>query len=342
MFARIWKQGLISLVLGVAFVISGCSSHFGQLTNKHTSTFENLKIQPTADDLDEATGTNTFKLSDKQNDVVGRIAKVEIQRGDTLTKIAQKYDLGYQDIMRANPDLDPKQLLIGQELLIPDMYLLPPPEKREGIVINIPELRLYDFTQKGEVSIYPVALGRQGWRTPVADTYIYRKQKKPTWYVPDSIRKHHKEKYGEELPKKVEPGPDNPLGEYAVYLRKAGYLIHGTNNPSSIGHFVSSGCIRMYADDIKHIYNHVSKGTPVHIVYLPNKVGWQGRKLYMSAYKPLEHSDGLYQVHHVSLQEALDEAKQRRAGAIKVDKDKMKAIKKLGYGIPTQIGHVGS
>lgn len=319
--------------------LSGCAWHIQSLVDHQKDT--SPEQQSANQTLPQAQSLNTFELTNKQyHDVVGHIAQTTIQQGDTLSQIARRYDVGYQDIMRANPGLNPDQLQVGRQILISTLYVLPPPDKREGIVINIPELHLYDFTQDGQVSVYPVALGRQGWRTPVANTYVYRKQTQPTWHVPESIRKHHKEKYGEELPRAIGPGPNNPLGEYAVYLHKSGYLIHGTNNPSSVGRFISSGCIRMYSPDIKQVYQHVSQGTPVHIMYSPNKAGWLDDKLYISAYKPVEHDEDLYQIHHISLQEALEAAKKRQSKPVDIDHDKKQKIKELGYGIPAQIGQI--
>lgn len=340
---RCFAKFLVMFFVGV-FVLSGCSSRISSLSlggSPQQDVVQNRLSQPNLDRLPQAQKLNTFQLSsDAYNDVVGHLAQTTIKRGDTLSEIAQRYDIGYEDLMRANPNLDPQNLQVGQKILIPTMYILPPPDKRTGIVINIPELRLYDFTQDDKVMIFPVALGRQGWRTPVADTYVFRKEEKPTWHPPKSIRQHYQEKYGQELPRSIGPGPNNPLGKYAVYLHKSGYLIHGTNKPSSVGHFVSSGCIRMYAEDIQQVYQHVQQGTPVHIIHSTNKAGWLDDALYLSAYQPVEHDDALYQIHHKSLAEVISAAKKRRQQPIWISHGKKRKVKDLGYGIPTEIGYV--
>lgn len=332
------RIGWLGAIVSLSIVMAGCA----RLSVSHLYTAKatpNQKIQPDTQQLPKAHILNTFKLP-QNNDVVGHLAQATVKQGDTLSQIAQRYEIGYQDLIRANPGIDPKHLQVGQKLIIPTMYILPSPDKREGIVINIPELRLYDFTQPGQVFIYPVALGRQGWRTPVSETYVYKKKEKPTWHVPQSIRKHYQEKYGKELPRVVGPGPDNPLGRYAVYLHKSGYLIHGTNRPETIGHFVSSGCIRMYPDNIKQVFGHAQQGVPVHIIYSTYKAGWLDNKLYLSAYKPVEHKDDLYNVHHRSLDEVLEAAKQQRKQPITVNHTKKQAVVNNGRGIPTRIGHI--
>lgn len=333
------RIGPLLVIVSLCIVMAGCARVSVDHLYSQAPT-PNPKTHPNPQHLPQAEVLTTFKIPDN-NDVVGRLAQTTVKQGDTLAKIAQRYDIGYQDLMRANPGVDPKHLQVGQKLIIPTMYILPPPDKREGIVINIPELRLYDFTQAGQVSIYPVALGRQGWRTPVSETYIYKKKEKPTWHVPQSIREHYQEKYGKELSRVVPPGPDNPLGKYAVYLHKSGYLIHGTNRPGTIGHFVSSGCIRMYPDNIKQVFEHAQQGIPVHIIYSTYKAGWLDNALYLSAYKPVEHEKDLYQVHHRSLNEVLKGAKQRRDQSVMVNHHKIQAVVSSGRGVPTRVGYTG-
>ena len=176
----------------------------------------------------------TYPMPPKGSDIVGQIMTVEAQSGDTLLKIANDYNIGWHEIMEANPDVNPQDLHSGQRIVIPTAYILPP--FRDGIVINLAELRLYYFTRdKKYVLTYPVGLGRKEWRTPIVDSSIISKKKDPTWIAPDSIRDFVFEQTGKELPESIGPGPDNPLGNYAIYMAKAGYLIHGTNQPWSVG-----------------------------------------------------------------------------------------------------------
>jgi L,D-transpeptidase ErfK/SrfK len=178
---------------------------------------------------------------------------------------------------------------------IPKQYILPPPQYRHNIIINIAELRLYYFAEDGyTVMTFPIALGKAGWRTPLAKTYIARKQDAPDWNVPKSIQAHALATKGKVLPDVVPPGPENPLGDYALYLGLNGYLIHGNNNPYSIGNLVSSGCIRLHNDDVDKLFWQVSVGTPVRIIYYPVKAGWLNDQLYLESHREISHEQGVY------------------------------------------------
>jgi L,D-transpeptidase ErfK/SrfK len=154
-------------------------------------------------------------------------------------------------------------------------------------VINLAELRLYYYpSDKNQVVTHPLGIGREGWSTPVGETQIIGKKKDPTWTVPESIRKEHEEA-GDPLPPVVPPGPNNPLGGYALYLGIQGYLLHGTNKPFGVGMRVSHGCIRLYPEDIEEFYLQVPIGTKVRIINQPYKVGWLDGQLYIEAHRPL-------------------------------------------------------
>jgi len=235
--------------------------------------------------------TIAFPLSDNADSVFGSVTTVTAAQDETLPDIARRYSLGFYDIKLANPGVDTWLPGVGTEVMLPTEFVLPQ-AARKGIVVNIPEMRLYYFTasaKKGvvEVQTYPIGIGREGRHTPYVTTHVAQKQVKPTWYPPESIRKEHAAE-GDPLPARVGPGPDNPLGEYAMRLGLPTYLIHGTNRPWGVGMRVSSGCIRLYPEDIATLYSRVKVGTPVRIVNQPYKVGLRGERLYLEAHPYLE------------------------------------------------------
>jgi L,D-transpeptidase ErfK/SrfK len=178
-------------------------------------------------------------------------------------------------------------------LVVPGRHILPP-GPREGIVVNLPEHRLYYYPKpkRGgpiQVITYPVSIGKMDWRTPLGVTHVIQKQKDPTWYPPESVRKEHAEA-GDPLPVKVGPGPDNPLGAYAMRLAAGNgtYLIHGTNNPIAVGLAVTHGCIRMYPDDVAALFPLIPVGTPVRLINEPVKVAWIDGELLLEAHPPVD------------------------------------------------------
>lgn len=269
-------------------------------------------------------------------DLIGNIVKIKTQQVASLQTLAQQYDLGAIEIDDANPNRTRELFNPGNTVVLPKQFILPPPSYRSGIVVNISELRLYYFTPNGEVMTFPVALGREGWRTPLVKTHVVRKQAGPTWYVPASIRLATLAKTGEQLPEMVPPGPDNPLGDYALYLATNGYLIHGTNNPSSIGQLVSSGCIRLYNTDVAQLFNWVVPGTSVRIINYPDKAGWQGNSLYLEAHQPVQDVDGYYNNATPNVQAVIAQAIANRPANI--DWKKVNLVLKKHTGIPTIIG----
>lgn len=236
-----------------------------------------------------------FALPASDDSVVGELELTSTIHEDTLLDIAQVYGQGYWDMRLANPGVDTWIPGADTEIWVPGQYVLPATEK-EGIVINVPEMRLYFYpkAKPGEprvVMTYPISIGRQDWRTPYGLTKIVAKAKDPTWYPPESIRKEHAER-GDPLPGAVPPGPDNPLGDYALRLGLSGYLIHGTNKPGGLGMRVTHGCIRLYPRDIEFLFHNVRVGTPVRIVNQPVKLGLLNGVMYVEAHPPLEeHRD---------------------------------------------------
>jgi len=229
-----------------------------------------------------------------REDVIGNVSIHTIQDGDNFLQLAQRFRVGFNELVDANPDVDPWIPVENAQIVIPTQYVLPNVE-RSGVVINLAELRLYHFHEtEGEmasVSTYPISIGKGGqWETPLTFTRITSKTKKPNWYPPESIRKEHEEN-NDPLPKVVPPGPDNPLGDYKIGLALAGYLIHGTNVPEGIGMRVTHGCIRLHPTGIEKLFNNVQVDTPVTIINQPYKVGWRENKLYVETHSEIEEQE---------------------------------------------------
>ena len=217
--------------------------------------------------------------------VVGQITSYATQSDDNLYAIARQFDLGIVEVLAANPDIDPWLPPEGTKLTLPTVHVLPIPNPR-GIVINLSELRLYYFPDTRTVMTFPIGIGREGWQTPVGKTSVVGKRKNPTWIPPASIRRANPD-----LPEMIPPGPDNPLGDYALDLAWKEYRIHGTNLPSGVGKRVSHGCIRLYPEDIAALFQLIEKGTPVTIIDRNYSLGWQGEKLWMEVTPTQQQTD---------------------------------------------------
>lgn len=234
--------------------------------------------------------------SEANTDLVGRNSSAYISRKETLIDVAVRYQLGYNMIRSANPDVDAWLPDDGSKVLLPFSVILPD-APRKGIVINTAEMRLFfyrrDEQNNNSVTVYPISVGRRDWATPLTETRVTLRVEHPPWYPPESIRAEHAAR-GDVLPKVVPAGPDNPLGDYLLALAIPSYFIHGTNKRFGIGMQVTHGCIRMYPEHIEELYNLVPVNTPVTIVNQPYKVGWKGEKLYLEVHHPLE-LDGVVQ-----------------------------------------------
>ncbi len=232
----------------------------------------------------------SYPLPVAGNNLVGKIQYIEARAQDTLLDIARKYDLGFNEITAANPGIDPWLPEQGARIVLPTRFIFPQ-GPRKGIVVNLAEMRLYYFPEQkkgGEKKVitHPIGIGRQGWATPVGDYHIVMKIEKPNWTMPLSVYKESLAN-GNKVRRLVPPGPDNPLGEYAMQLNADSLLIHGTNKPFSIGMRVSRGCLRLYPEDISSLVTKVPKGTPVHIVEQPYKFGYENNVLFMEAHEPV-------------------------------------------------------
>ena len=234
----------------------------------------------------------TYQISDPARSVIGEDIRVQTVYEDTLYDLARRYSLGSEELIRVNPGVDPWLPGANRSVLVPNRHILPS-GPHEGIVVNLPEHRLYYYPKPArgkpqEVVTFPVSIGKMDWRTPLGETRVTARQKNPVWYPTESVRREHAEA-GETLPAQVPPGPDNPLGNYALRLAagRGTYLIHGTNNPVAVGLAVTHGCIRMYPEDIEALFNQVSVGTKVRIIDEPVKVAWVDGELLLEAHPPI-------------------------------------------------------
>jgi len=229
----------------------------------------------------------TFWLPREGDSVVGHLKGAVAAAEDTLLDIGRRYNVGYEELKLANPGVDPWLPGDGTLIVIPSRFVLPD-APRDGIVLNLAEMRLYYYPDpldapRRRVITHPISIGQVGWSTPLGTTKIVSKVKDPAWYPPESIRAEAEEE-GESLPLMVPPGPDNPLGTHALAFEKKGYLIHGTNKPYGLGMRVSHGCIRMYPEDIVTMFDAVPVDTAVHVVNQPVKSGWRDGVLYVEAH----------------------------------------------------------
>ena len=248
---------------------------------------------PAAPALPPPVATERFELEPGQS-VVGEVQIVTASKDDTLTDVARRFNVGYEEILRANPKVDPWLPGEGREIVVPTQYVLPN-APYSGVVINIAAMRIYYFppVKRGErvvVLTHPIGIGKVGWKTPEGVTKIVRRQKDPTWRVPVSVLKEHHEN-GQDLDPVIGPGPDNPLGKYAFYLQWPSYLIHGTNKPAGVGLRSSHGCIRLYPEDIEQFFNMVPVGTEVRVVNQPFLFGWGNGQLYLQPLDVLEDDE---------------------------------------------------
>lgn len=243
--------------------------------------------------------TRQFAAVAEDQEVLGELQVLFTREQDTLVDLARRFNLGYEELVLANPDVDVWLPGESTPVYLPTISVLPD-APREGLVLNLPSMRLYHFvpaeaaaadeTRTWTVATHPVGIGREGWATPTGQAKVTSKASDPTWYPPASVRTEHAE-LGDPLPAIVPPGPDNPLGAYALGLSLPGYLIHGTNKPPGVGMRVSHGCIRLFPEDIEALYEHVAVGTPVHIVDQPVLAGWRDGQLYLEVHPPLAEDE---------------------------------------------------
>lgn len=257
-------------------------------------------------------------------DVGGTIGVHTIKGDDSLVELARRFDIGYNEISAANPGVDPFIPAAGIEIMIPNKWILPDVPKRNGIVINLAEMRLYYFHPRSKVQVdtYPIGIGDEGWGTPIGTYRIIEKLVHPAWHVPKSIRAQKPE-----LPDIVPPGPDNPLGTHAMRLSIGTVLIHGTDRPFGIGRRVSHGCIHLYPEDIVRLFKKVKMGTQVVVVRQPVKFATVQDRVLVEI-----HGDDGEDLE----QEAVNLMVNKKLFA-RVDPGKLQAALRNRHGVPTDV-----
>lgn len=218
---------------------------------------------------------NTYPAS---RALIGDPGQHIVKKRETLLDVARQHGLGFNEMRDLYPELDPWLLQEGMVLTIPSQWI-PPLEGFRGIVINVAELRLYYYYtgQQPRVMTFPVGVGDRDWPTPVGDFKVREKRMHPTWFIPPSLKEKYKAKT-------IRPGPDNPLGDYWIGIGDA-YGIHGTDMPWSVGRLVTRGCIRLYPEDIRLLFNAVPIGTPVRMIYEPVKISQSGDRVVVEVHE---------------------------------------------------------
>jgi L,D-transpeptidase ErfK/SrfK len=290
-----------------------------------------------------------YPLPPAHDGMVGDLGVYRVQKGDTLLDVGRWYGLTAKEISDANGHIDWWVPPPGKDITLPTERILPD-GPRVGIVLNIPEMRLYYFPthhaarrgKKGKVEpaaysspqvvySFPVGLGRFDWKTPIGAFKVRGKTEDPVWIVPQDIYEEHLERDGEADHMVAGGDPDNPLGYYRIELTLPEYALHGTNNPWGVGMEVSHGCIRLYPEDIESLFKKVSIGTPGRFVYEPVKFGWRGDTLYVEV-----HED-LYARYPGLWNHAVDEVK-RRGLKDQIDFYKLEKAVEAKTGVPTYVG----
>jgi lipoprotein-anchoring transpeptidase ErfK/SrfK len=281
----------------------------------------------------------TGKIAGLQT-VIGNSLAHRVRSGETFLDVARKYDVGYNELVAANPDIDPWVPEPRADMLVPAEWVLPAGEF-EGLVINIPEMRMYYYIpspraggRSSMVITYPVGLGRQDWQTPQGAFRVRGKTKNPAWVIPESIKAERIRDHGST--EDVIPGgdPENPLGKYRIELTIPSYAIHGTNKIGGIGMQVSHGCVRMFAEDIEAFFPLVQVGGPGRFVYQPIKLGVRRGRVMVEVH------DDIYGVAPwpwLLARELVEEMGLERY----VDERKLEAAVEAASGIPTDVSYVG-
>ncbi len=270
-------------------------------------------------------------------DVIGEQKSLLTRYEDTFSELARRHDLGYEEMVRANPGVDPWLPGEGTSISLPLSFVLPQ-ARRIGLVINIAEYRMYYFTSENDqlvVSTFPISIGRMDWSTPLGKSSIVAKATQPAWYPPASVRAEYAAD-GRHLANIVPPGPDNPLGEYAMRLSVPGYLIHGTNRPAGVGMQVTHGCIRMYPEDIEWLFPQVAVDTSVRIVNQPYKFGWLGDELFLEVHPALERKESVQEQGMTTLMRQYVKATQEQNA--EVDWQRVTEVFEEKLGIPVSVG----
>ncbi len=288
--ARAMNRALLRIAIPVLAASVAACTPFESLWKKPKTAEKPAAEAPAPPPLPLGEATHRFLVA-PDHDVIGRVQVTVAKHKDTFADIARRFNVGYTELVRANPGIDPWLPGEGTEIILPTEFILPD-APREGMVLNLAQMRLYYFPEPKkeglvEVITHPIGIGKVGWATPEGTTKVVSHVKDPTWTPPVSVRNEHA-KDGDILPAVVPPGPENPLGRHMMRLGWPSYLIHGTNKPPAVGMRASAGCVRLYPEDIALIFEAVPDGTKVTVVNQPFLLGWQDDRLLVQAYPPLE------------------------------------------------------
>jgi L,D-transpeptidase ErfK/SrfK len=318
----------------VTALASGCVAPQKRLAKKGQPVVSQpaLDLPPATDTITKVTAFTAYVPRESEvPGVVGKLGRYRVTVGQNLLDIARAGDLGFRELRDANPKIDEWEPKAGVELTIPTRRILPRPNRYEGVVINIPEFRLYLFpvdTKLGErvpILTWPVGIGAEYAQSPVIAFRVKSKDEKPVWVVPDSIyRKMEKPQ------RVVPPGPDNPLGDYRIRLDFDLFAIHGTNDPWTVGRLTTHGCVRLYPEDIEYLYPLVDRGFPGEFVYQPVKIGERKGRVFVEV-----HQD-VYQVFEDLQSHARTVVAKARLDD-RVDPERLQLAVKQQLGIPIDV-----
>lgn len=282
--------------------------------------------------------SDRFILDSADQQIVGELQVIEARYEDTFVDIARSYTLGYDELVEANPGVDPWLPGAGVRIVLPTRFVLPD-APRDGIVINLASKRLFWYpapVEDGpqEVVTFPIGIGQFDTPTPEGTTTVVSKARDPVWIVPRSILAEYAAE-GTPLPPQVPPGPDNPLGRYMLGLGLTSYLIHGTNRPAGVGMRVSHGCVRLFPENIEFLFDNVEVGVPVYIVNQPFLVAWdEGRLWFESHAKEAANRRDRYAVIAALFDEAMGDRKYRFDD---IDLHRAGEVAAEGMGIPLPV-----
>jgi L,D-transpeptidase ErfK/SrfK len=328
--ARWWVAPVVILLLGSA----GCSLFRRVPSAPPPAVNPAPAPEP---ELPQPVATHRFDI-DADTQIVGYVQKIVVGKDDTFSDIARRFDVGYEEMVHANPGVDPWLPGVGREVVVPTQYILPA-APREGVVVNLASMRIFYYPprKKGAdtpiVYTYPIGIGREGWKTHEGTTKVVERTKNPVWVVPASVRAEHA-KDGDMLPAQVPPGPDNPLGQYRLRLGWPTYLIHGTNKPYGVGMRVSHGCMHLYPEDIAALFDLIPVGTKVTIVNQPYLFGWRDDTLYMQAYGVMEDDARDWNKDRVKLLTQVMPPQTRKAVADQDAWDRIGAVSRAARAVP--------
>lgn len=319
-----------------AIVWAGCGS--GPVQKRVRQTFGVQGWQES--DFRRSLVVHSFEASKRLADaatVIGEPSSFTLSSGDTLHDVARYAGLGVNEIVDAYPEIDEWTPPPGMRLDLPTFWVLPKAEPR-GVVVNIPEMRLYYFPEQAPgaagVITYAIGIGRDDWRTPTGKFRVTERTENPTWVIPESIRKERIQDKGWSERSIAGGDPTNPLGLYRLRLSLDLYSIHGTDQPWAVGRKTSHGCIRLYPEDIEQLFPLVPVGTTGVFVDQPVKIGARGGEIYVEAHPPIYDR-------RINYARTARELLRERGWTKHVDPQALAAALERKSGVPTRISRSG-